>query len=86
MFWDETGSSRRGVRSLLTAPTGRAAKRLSESTGMPASTIHRLLGCGTDGDTEAFAKSHSGNQLECDLLVVDEASMVRAAQQAALSR
>ena len=61
------------VRCLLCAPTGRAAKRLAETTGGEAKTIHRLLevqpGTGSYGRNE-------GNPLDCDLLVVDEVSMV----------
>jgi len=57
---------------ILTAPTGRAAKRLTESTGLPAVTIHRLLGWnGNDG----FDKDEH-NQLSGKLLIVDEFSMV----------
>ncbi|MTI12054.1 SF1B family DNA helicase RecD2 [Sansalvadorimonas verongulae] len=57
----------------LCAPTGRAAKRLSESTGQEATTIHRLL----DFDPSAFDfKKNAENPLETDLLVVDESSMV----------
>ncbi len=61
------------VRCLLCAPTGRAAKRLSETTGIEAKTIHRLL------EVNAAAggfKRNEANPLECDLLVVDETSMV----------
>ncbi|WP_079708419.1 SF1B family DNA helicase RecD2 [Paraliobacillus ryukyuensis] len=57
---------------ILTAPTGRAAKRMTESTGLPAVTIHRLLGW--DGN-DSFEKDE-GNQLDGKLLVVDEFSMV----------
>lgn len=57
---------------VLTAPTGRAAKRLNESTGLPAVTIHRLLGWdGKDG----FEKNHN-NQLAGKFLIIDEFSMV----------
>jgi len=56
----------------LASPTGRAAKRLSEATGRPASTIHRLLG---PSPVEGF-KYNSQNPLPIDLLVVDEASML----------
>jgi exodeoxyribonuclease V alpha subunit len=61
------------VRLLLCAPTGRAAKRMNEATGFEAKTIHRLLevdpkGGGFRRDTE--------NPLDCDLLVIDETSMV----------
>ena len=61
------------VRCLLCAPTGRAAKRLSETTGVEAKTIHRLLEVnpGSGGFTRNEARP-----LECDLLVVDETSMV----------
>ncbi|GLR80273.1 ATP-dependent RecD-like DNA helicase [Azospirillum oryzae] len=61
------------IRILLCAPTGRAAKRLSESTGLEARTIHRMLAF----DPAAGSFKHSEeNRLECDLLVVDETSMV----------
>ena len=61
------------VRVALCAPTGRAAKRLSESTGLEAKTIHRLLE--TDPRTGEFRRTED-HPLACDLLVVDEASMV----------
>ena len=61
------------VRIALCAPTGRAAKRLSESTGLEAKTIHRLLE--TDPRTGRFRRDED-EPLECDLLVVDETSMV----------
>ena len=57
----------------LCAPTGRAAKRMSETTGRPAQTIHRLLGF--DPISGKF-NANSRNKLGCELLVVDEASMV----------
>ncbi|WP_138415620.1 SF1B family DNA helicase RecD2 [Aquibacillus sediminis] len=57
---------------VLTAPTGRAAKRMNESTGLPAVTIHRLLGW---NGHESFEKD-SENQLSGKLLVIDEFSMV----------
>jgi exodeoxyribonuclease V alpha subunit len=59
------------VRALLCAPTGRAARRLSESTGLPAQTIHRLLEVQAGGFNR-----HQGNPLDGDLLVVDETSMI----------
>jgi exodeoxyribonuclease V alpha subunit len=61
------------VELALCAPTGRAAKRLSESTGLEAKTIHRLLE--TDAKTGGFKRSEE-HKLDCDLLVVDETSMV----------
>lgn len=58
---------------LMAAPTGRAAKRLSESTDLPASTIHRLLGY--NGADESFEYDEQ-KQLEGELLIIDEMSMV----------
>lgn len=57
---------------LLAAPTGRAAKRMKEVTGIAASTIHRLIGFTRDTLTDDFYS----NQLEGSLLIVDEMSMV----------
>ncbi len=65
--------SAKAVKLLLCAPTGRAAKRMTEATGMEAKTIHRLL----EFDPKAFGfKRDEDNPLDCDLLVVDESSMV----------
>ena len=61
------------VRVLLAAPTGRAAKRMSEVTGFEAKTIHRLLE--VDPHTGGFRRD-AGHKLDCDLLLLDEASMV----------
>jgi exodeoxyribonuclease V alpha subunit len=63
----------KAVRIELAAPTGRAAKRLSESTGMTARTIHRLLEA--DPSQGGFRRG-ADNPLDCELLVVDEASMI----------
>ena len=63
----------KGVRMLLCAPTGRAAKRMTEATGIEAKTIHRLLEVDPKG---GGFKRNEGNCLDCDLLVIDEASMV----------
>ncbi len=63
----------KNVQCLLCAPTGRAARRLSEATGLPARTIHRLLE--VQPGTGAFTRKEN-RPLECDLLVVDESSMV----------
>src|SRR5665811_1893504 len=65
--------SAKGVNLLLCAPTGRAAKRMTEATGFEAKTIHRLLE--VDPKAGGF-KRNAENQLECDLLIVDETSMV----------
>jgi exodeoxyribonuclease V alpha subunit len=62
-----------GVSLSLCAPTGRAAKRMTEATGFEAKTIHRLLEVDPKG---GGFKRGSDNPLECDLLVVDETSMV----------
>lgn len=59
----------------LAAPTGRAAKRLSELTGCTAKTIHRLLGYGFEGGTPHFTWDDK-NPLKGDILIVDEFSMV----------
>ena len=61
------------VQVLLCAPTGRAAKRLTESTGLEAKTVHRLL----EFDPKVFAfKRNEDWPLETDLLVIDESSMM----------
>jgi len=63
----------KGVEVALCAPTGRAAKRLAESTGLEARTIHRLLEA--DPKTGGFKRGEA-HPLDCGLLVVDECSMV----------
>src|SRR5207244_8886580 len=63
----------KGTNLLLCAPTGRAAKRMTEATGFEAKTIHRLLEVDRKGG--GFKRSDD-NPLDCDLLVVDETSMV----------
>jgi exodeoxyribonuclease V alpha subunit len=62
-----------GVKLLLAAPTGRAAKRMSEATGYEARTIHRLLEYSIQKG--GFQKNEQA-PLRCDLLIVDEASMI----------
>ena len=64
-----------GLRFVLAAPTGRAAKRLAETTGYEAKTIHRLLEFGFSGGSPAFQR-HADNPLDTDAVVVDETSMV----------
>ena len=63
----------KGIDLLLCAPTGRAAKRMTEATGFESKTIHRLLE--VDPKFGGF-KRDADNSLDCDLLVVDETSMV----------
>ena len=66
-----------GFKTLLTAPTGRAAKRMTELTGVEAMTIHRLLGAkfADDGETVVFSKC-AKDPLNCDAVIMDECSMV----------
>lgn len=68
-----------GMKVLLGAPTGRAAKRMSESTGREAKTIHRLLEMGVSDDGEEensyYIKGES-EPLEADVIIIDEASMI----------
>ena len=69
--------SQMGLSCMLAAPTGRAAKRLSEVTGQEAQTIHRLLGAGIDPRTGKLFFYHNESQpLKTDVLIVDEMSMV----------
>ncbi len=66
-----------GVKSMLCAPTGRAAKRLTEVTGREASTIHRLLGAGIDPHTgKLFFQKDSQDPLDTNAIIIDEMSMV----------
>lgn len=64
-----------GLRMEFCAPTGRAAKRMSQAIGKEAKTIHRLLGYELRGDKMVF-KYNRNNTLPCDVIVVDELSMV----------
>lgn len=61
-----------GLKILLAAPTGRAAQRMTEATGLPAKTIHRLLEC---KPPEGYQRNEE-NPLEGDVLIVDECSMI----------
>jgi exodeoxyribonuclease V alpha subunit len=61
-----------GLRVMIAAPTGKASRRASEATGREATTIHRALEIGKNGKF----KRNKENPLECDVLVVDEMSMV----------
>jgi exodeoxyribonuclease V alpha subunit len=75
--------SAKGLAVALCAPTGRAAKRLSETTGLEAKTVHRLLEI--DPANGGFKRT-AESPLDCDLLVVDETSMVDVPLMAALMR
>ncbi|MFL0197338.1 ATP-dependent RecD-like DNA helicase [Clostridium sp. WILCCON 0269] len=65
------------LKVLMGAPTGRAAKRMSEATNREAKTIHRLLEIGIESDEEAlFFSRGEESPLQCDVVIVDEASMI----------
>ena len=64
-----------GLKPLICAPTGRAAKRVSDLTGCEAKTIHRLLGVRAGGELAGF-EHNENNLLDCDVVIVDEMSMV----------
>ena len=61
---------------MISAPTGRAAKRVSDLTGYEAKTIHRLLECRMSPSGQATFSRNENNPLLCDVLIVDEMSMV----------
>ena len=66
-----------GLDVMLTAPTGRAAKRLSELSDMDAQTVHRLLGASISEDGESVIfKKNSRQPLDCGAVIIDECSMV----------
>ena len=64
------------LRVFLAAPTGRAAKRMSEASGKEAKTIHRLLELGVENDEQMAFFKREECPLECDVIIVDEASMI----------
>ena len=70
--------SRRDAEITLAAPTGRAAKRITELTGYEAKTIHRLLEAEWVEDDKTRFTRNERNPLTCDVLIVDEASMLDA--------
>ena len=66
-----------GLKVLLGAPTGRAAKRMSESTGKEATTIHRMLDMGVfEKEESIFVTNAEEHSLEADVVIIDEASMI----------
>lgn len=75
-----------GFDIALAAPTGRAAKRLSESTSREAKTVHRLLEMNYDGGSTPIFNRNEFDQLEEDVIIVDEASMIDTALMMALLR
>lgn len=66
----------RDVNIQLAAPTGRAAKRMTELTGREAKTIHRLLEVEWTGDDGKKFSRNERNPLECEVIIIDEASMI----------
>lgn len=66
----------RGMRVMICAPTGRAAKRISDLTGYPAKTIHRLLEVMFDNSGQLKFKHNEQNPVPCDVMIIDEMSMV----------
>ncbi len=68
----------RGKKVVLAAPTGRAAKKMTEATGKEASTLHRLLGIGKLDDEGIYSRhsNFEGEPIDADIIVVDELSMV----------
>lgn len=65
-----------GLKVFMAAPTGRAAKRMAEATGREAKTIHRLLEIGKYNEDALDEIENETSNIECDVLVVDEASMI----------
>lgn len=68
-----------GLEVMLAAPTGRAAKRMTEATGYEARTVHRMLeinGAISEGGKSAYFERNKENPLEADVIIIDEMSMV----------
>lgn len=74
----------RGLEIALTAPTGRAAKRITEITGLEARTIHRLLGAQYSDKGKMVFQKNERDQLDIDAIIIDEISMVDVSVFAAL--
>lgn len=75
---------RRGLKIALAAPTGRAAKRMEESTGMEAQTLHRLLEYGKKEDGIVGFRKNKNNPLKVNVVIIDESSMIDQALMYAL--
>lgn len=67
---------KQGYRVMIAAPTGRAASRISDLTGYEASTIHRMLAVEYDMSGNMRFQHNEHNPLDCDVMIVDEMSMV----------
>lgn len=69
---------KKGKKIILSAPTGRAAKRMTETTGKNASTLHRLLEIGKINEEDAYKNlsNYQGTPIDGDIIIVDEVSMV----------
>lgn len=68
---------KRGFKTIMVAPTGRAAKRMMETTGFEAKTIHRVLEISSTEDDEFnFIGKSDKNTIKCDVIIIDEASMI----------
>ena len=68
---------KRGFKTIMVAPTGRAAKRMMETTGFEAKTIHRVLEISSTEDDEFnFVVKSDKNTIKCDVIIIDEASMI----------
>ncbi len=66
-----------GFKPIMVAPTGRAAKRMMEATGFEAKTIHRVLEIFSDEEDEfSFVYKNERNKIKCDVIIIDETSMV----------
>lgn len=66
-----------GLKPIMVAPTGRAAKRMMETTGVEAKTIHRLLEISSSEEEDEYTfMSKNGKFIKCDVIIVDESSMV----------
>lgn len=71
--------NKEGLNVLLASPTGRAARRMSETCGYKACTIHKLLDVASiddDSSSKVYFNINENNKLDCDVLIVDEASMI----------
>lgn len=66
----------RGLTIALAAPTGRAAKRMMQLTGYEAKTVHRLLEATKSNEEKTYFARNESNPLSCDVLIIDEMSMV----------